>query len=134
MVTPGLRDGKQVTHGDRGASFTAPDAVDRLLLDWLNDAQQYHGERTASLISPSASLARGACAPVRSHINRERRWLRLLPERCPDSAEIQTPPIVPALLASENGLILVTGATTWEVHYAGGDGGTSAINMPINTS
>lgn len=32
------------------------------------------GERTASLISPSRCLARGACAPVRSHINRERRW------------------------------------------------------------
>ncbi len=32
------------------------------------------GERTVSLISPSRCLARGACAPVRSHINRERRW------------------------------------------------------------
>ncbi len=69
------------------------------------------GERTVSLISPSRCLARGACAPVRSHINRNVAGATAIAERCPDLAEIQTPPIVPALLASENGLILVTGAT-----------------------
>lgn len=55
------------------APFTAPD-VDRLLLIGLMMRNNISGERTASLISPSRCLARGACAPVRSHINRERRW------------------------------------------------------------
>lgn len=55
------------------APFTAPD-VDRLLLDWLNDAQQYQWRTHGQLDFAVCCLARGACAPVRSHINRERRW------------------------------------------------------------
>lgn len=55
------------------APFTAPD-VDRLLLDWLNDAQQYQW-RTHGQLDFAVSLSgTRRCAPVRSHINRERRW------------------------------------------------------------
>lgn len=93
------------------APFTAPD-VDRLLLDWLNDAQQYQW-RTHGQLDFAVSLAgtRRLRASAFTHQQGTSLALRLLPERCPDLAEIQTPPIVPALLASENGLILVTGAT-----------------------
>lgn len=37
--------------------------------------------------------------------------LRLLPDRCPTLAALETPPLLNTLLARENGLILVTGAT-----------------------
>lgn len=120
------------THGER--AFTAPD-VDRLLLDWLNDAQQYQWRTHGQLdFAVSLSGTRRLRASAFTHQQGTSLALRLLPERCPDLAEIQTPPIVPALLASENGLILVTGATGcgnplrwrrwWDI----------LINMPINTS
>lgn len=116
------------------APFTAPD-VDRLLLDWLNDAQQYQWRTHGQLdFAVSLSGTRRLRASAFTHQQGTSLALRLLPERCPDLAEIQTPPIVPALLASENGLILVTGATGcgnplrwrrwWDI----------LINMPINTS
>lgn len=55
------------------APFTAPD-VDRLLLDWLNDAQQYQW-RTHGQLDFAVSLAgTRRLRAVRSHINRERRW------------------------------------------------------------
>ncbi|HFW4017387.1 TPA: type IV pilus twitching motility protein PilT [Salmonella enterica subsp. enterica serovar Adelaide] len=93
------------------APFTAPD-VDRLLLDWLNDAQQYQWRTHGQLdFAVSLSGTRRLRASAFTHQQGTSLALRLLPERCPDLAEIQTPPIVPALLASENGLILVTGAT-----------------------
>ncbi|EAN1324701.1 type IV pilus twitching motility protein PilT [Salmonella enterica] len=93
------------------APFTAPD-VDRLLLDWLNDAQQYQWRTHGQLdFAVSLSGTRRLRASAFIHQQGTSLALRLLPERCPDLAEIQTPPIVPALLASENGLILVTGAT-----------------------
>ncbi|EFQ7997136.1 type IV pilus twitching motility protein PilT [Salmonella enterica] len=93
------------------APFTAPD-VDRLLLDWLNDAQQYQW-RTHGQLDFAVSLAgaRRMRVSAFAHQQGTSLALRLLPERCPALEEIQTPPIVPALLASENGLILVTGAT-----------------------
>lgn len=97
------------THGER--AFTAPD-VDRLLLDWLNDAQQYQWRTHGQLdFAVSLSGTRRLRASAFTHQQGTSLALRLLPERCPDLAKIQTPPIVPALLASENGLILVTGAT-----------------------
>ena len=37
--------------------------------------------------------------------------LRLLPSHCPQLEQLGAPPVLPELLKSENGLILVTGAT-----------------------
>ncbi len=66
------------------------------LLDWLNDAQQYQW-RTHGQLDFAVSLAgTRACAPVRSHINRERRWrYGYCPSVVPIRAETMTPPIVP---------------------------------------
>lgn len=55
------------------APFTAPD-VDRLLLDWLNDAQQYQWRAHGQLDFAVSLSGTRRYAPVRSHINRERRW------------------------------------------------------------
>lgn len=54
------------------APFIAPD-VDFYLIG-LMTRNNISGERMASLISPFHWTVRGACAPVRSHISRERRW------------------------------------------------------------
>ncbi len=37
--------------------------------------------------------------------------LRLLPSHCPQLEQLGAPPVLPELLKSENGMILVTGAT-----------------------
>lgn len=56
------------------APFIAPD-VDRLLLDWLNDAQQYQW-RTHGQLDFAVSLdgTRRLRASAFTHISRERRW------------------------------------------------------------
>ncbi|HAK49591.1 MAG TPA: type IV pili twitching motility protein PilT, partial [Salmonella bongori] len=93
------------------APFIAPD-VDMLLRDWLNDAQQYQWRTHGQLdFAVSLSGAQRLRASAFRHQQGASLALRLLPDRCPSLEEIQTPPIVPTLLASENGLILVTGAT-----------------------
>ena len=49
--------------------------------------------------------------------------LRLLPSHCPQLEQLGAPPVLPELLKSENGLILVTGATGGgKIYHAGGDG------------
>ncbi len=70
-VTPACAMAQTRTHGD--CAFTAPD-VDRLLLDWLNDAQQYQWRTHGQLdFAVSLSGTRRLRASAFTH-QQERRW------------------------------------------------------------
>lgn len=93
------------------APFTAPD-VDALLLTWLSEQQQVQW-RENSQVDFAIALAdsRRLRASAFAHQQGTSLALRLLPVACPRLDELQTPAVLPELLHSENGLILVTGAT-----------------------
>lgn len=74
------------------APFDAPD-VEELLREWLDDDQRAILLENGQL-DFAVSLA-----------------LRLLPSHCPQLEQLGAPTVLPELLKSENGLILVTGAT-----------------------
>ncbi|QMA82273.1 type IV pilus twitching motility protein PilT [Escherichia coli] len=74
------------------APFDAPD-VEELLREWLDDDQRAILLENGQL-DFAVSLA-----------------LRLLPSHCPQLEQLGAPAVLPELLKSENGLILVTGAT-----------------------
>ncbi|WP_213133235.1 type IV pilus twitching motility protein PilT [Citrobacter sp. FP75] len=93
------------------APFTVPD-VDALLLTWLSEQQQVQW-RENSQVDFAIALAdsRRLRVSAFAHQQGTSLALRLLPVACPRLDELQTPAVLPELLHSENGLILVTGAT-----------------------
>ncbi|MDT7466323.1 type IV pilus twitching motility protein PilT [Citrobacter portucalensis] len=93
------------------APFTTPD-VENLLMCWLNEQQQVQWQEQGQLdfaIALAGSQRLRASAFV--HQQGTSLALRLLPLDCPRLDDLQTPDVIPELLRSENGLILVTGAT-----------------------
>ncbi|KLV65601.1 type IV pilus twitching motility protein PilT [Citrobacter murliniae] len=93
------------------APFTAPD-VEQLLMGWLSDQQQVQWRESgqidfAIVLADSRRLRASAFA----HQQGTSLALRLLPVACPNLESLQTPDLISELLHSENGLILVTGAT-----------------------
>ena len=93
------------------APFTAPD-VEQLLMGWLSDQQQVQW-RESGQIDFAIALAdsRRLRASAFAHQQGTSLALRLLPAACPNLEALQTPDLISELLHSENGLILVTGAT-----------------------
>ncbi|MDH6631358.1 UNVERIFIED_ORG: twitching motility protein PilT [Lelliottia amnigena] len=93
------------------APFPPPD-VAQLLKTWLNDEQQGawwangHVDFAVTLLSGKRLRA---SAFVHNH--GVSLTLRLLPEECPQLSTLGAPRVIPDLLSSDNGLILVTGAT-----------------------
>ena len=93
------------------APFTAPD-VEKLLMLWLSEQQQVQW-REKGQVDFAIALAdsRRLRASAFTHQQGTSLALRLLPLDCPCLDDLQTPAALPELLHSENGLILVTGAT-----------------------
>jgi len=93
------------------APFPAPD-VEQLLKMWLNDDQQgawwANGQVDFAVSMCSGQRLR---ASAFNHIHGVSITLRLLPATCPKLSELTAPEAIPDLLSSDNGLILVTGAT-----------------------
>ena len=93
------------------APFPAPD-VELLLKTWLNDDQQgawwANGQVDFAVSMCSGQRLR---ASAFNHIHGVSITLRLLPATCPKLSELTVPKAIPDLLSSDNGLILVTGAT-----------------------
>lgn len=93
------------------APFDAPD-VEELLREWLDDDQRAilleNGQLDFAVSLTENQRLRGSAFAQRHGISLA---LRLLPSHCPQLEQLGTPPILPELLKSENGLILVTGAT-----------------------
>lgn len=93
------------------APFPAPD-ISALLKKWLNDEQQ--GAWWASgQLDFAIALNNGyrLRASAFAHLRGVSLALRILPQRSPQLATLGTPQAIPDLLASDNGLILVVGAT-----------------------
>ncbi|CAI9392728.1 MULTISPECIES: type IV pilus twitching motility protein PilT [Citrobacter] len=93
------------------APFTAAD-ITGLLTDWLDEGQQATLQQNGQLdfaVSLAGNLR------LRASAFQQRQGtslaLRLLPTQCPTLETLETPSVLPELLSSENGLILVTGAT-----------------------
>ena len=89
-----------------------PADVAQLLKTWLNDEQQGawwangHVDFAVTLLSGKRLRASAFV-----HIHGVSLTLRLLPEECPQLSTLGAPRVIPDLLSSDNGLILVTGAT-----------------------
>ncbi|WP_212024912.1 type IV pilus twitching motility protein PilT [Citrobacter portucalensis] len=93
------------------APFTAPD-VEKLLMCWLSDQQQVQWQKQGQLdFAITLTNSRRLRASAFVHQQGISLALRLLPLDCPCLDDLQTPAALPELLHSENGLILVTGAT-----------------------
>ncbi len=92
------------------APFPPPE-VNALLQAWLSDEQQgawmANGHVDFAVTLGEQRLRASAFAHTRGCSLA----LRLLPDECPQLNTLAAPRIVPELLASDNGLILVTGAT-----------------------
>ncbi|MRS89606.1 PilT/PilU family type 4a pilus ATPase [Enterobacteriaceae bacterium RIT714] len=93
------------------APFPPPD-VTQLLKKWLNDEQQT-AWWTNGHVDFAVALSGGERlrASAFSHIHGVSLTLRLLPVSCPQLSGLGAPRLIPELLSSDNGLILVTGAT-----------------------
>lgn len=93
------------------APFDAPD-VEELLREWLDDDQRTilleNGQLDFAVSLAENQRLRGSAFAQRQGISLA---LRLLPSHCPQLEQLGAPPVLPELLKSENGLILVTGAT-----------------------
>lgn len=93
------------------APFDAPD-VEELLREWLDDDQRAilleNGQLDFAVSLAENQRLRGSAFAQRQGISLA---LRLLPSHCPLLEQLGAPPVLPELLKSENGLILVTGAT-----------------------
>ena len=93
------------------APFPPPD-VAQLLKTWLSDEQQGvwwangHVDFAVTLLSGKRLRASAFV-----HTHGVSLTLRLLPEECPQLSTLGAPRVIPDLLSSDNGLILVTGAT-----------------------
>ena len=93
------------------APFTTPD-VEKLLMCWLSDQQQVQWQKQGQLdFAITLTNSRRLRASAFVHQQGISLALRLLPLDCPCLDDLQTPAALPELLHSENGLILVTGAT-----------------------
>lgn len=105
------------------APFDAPD-VEELLREWLDDDQRAilleNGQLDFAVSLAENQRLRGSAFAQRQGISLA---LRLLPSHCPQLEQLGAPPVLPELLKSENGLILVTGGDgEWQIYHAGGDG------------
>lgn len=93
------------------APFDTPD-INALLAAHLTETQRHqlhcNGQADFALTTLSQQRLR---ASVFRHESGLSLALRLLPTRCPQLADLDAPAMLPALLARDNGLILVTGAT-----------------------
>ncbi|MGK9175019.1 type IV pilus twitching motility protein PilT [Yokenella regensburgei] len=93
------------------APFDSPD-INALLSQCLSESQQrqllHEGQADFALTTQNQQRLR---ASAFRHERGLSLALRLLPTRCPTLADLDAPPLLPDLLARENGLILVTGAT-----------------------
>ncbi|ELN2575511.1 type IV pilus twitching motility protein PilT [Enterobacter kobei] len=93
------------------APFPPPD-VGALLKAWLNDEQQgswwAHGQVDFAVTVAEGQRLRGSAF---KQINGVSIALRLLPRTCSPLSLLGVPRAIPELLSSDNGLILVTGAT-----------------------
>lgn len=93
------------------APFDAPD-VEELLREWLDDDQRAilleNGQLDFAVSLAENQRLRGSAFAQRQGISLA---LRLLPSHCPQLEQLGAPTVLPELLKSENGLILVTGAT-----------------------
>ncbi|EGK3655398.1 type IV pilus twitching motility protein PilT [Escherichia coli] len=93
------------------APFDAPD-VEELLREWLDDDQRAilleNGQLDFAVSLAENQRLRGSAFAQRQGISLA---LRLLPSHCPQLEQLGAPPVLLELLKSENGLILVTGAT-----------------------
>ncbi|MBI9823176.1 type IV pilus twitching motility protein PilT [Escherichia coli] len=93
------------------APFDASD-VEELLREWLDDDQRTilleNGQLDFAVSLAENQRLRGSAFAQRQGISLA---LRLLPSHCPQLEQLGAPPVLPELLKSENGLILVTGAT-----------------------
>jgi twitching motility protein PilT len=93
------------------APFPAPD-VEALLKNWLNDEQQgaWWANGQVDFAVTIAGNQRLRCSAF-NHMLGVSITIRLLPVTCPQLASLGVPRAIPDLLANDNGLILVTGAT-----------------------
>jgi len=92
------------------APFPPPE-VGALLQAWLSDEQQ-GAWRANGHVDFAVTLGEQRLrASAFAHVQGCSLALRLLPGECPQLNTLAAPRIVPELLASDNGLILVTGAT-----------------------
>lgn len=93
------------------APFTTAD-ITGLLADWLDEGQQAalrkHGQLDFAVTLEGNLRLRASAFQQRQGTSLA---LRLLPTQCPTLERLETPSVLPELLRSENGLILVTGAT-----------------------
>lgn len=93
------------------APFTTPD-VETLLMCWLSEQQQVQWQKQGQIdFAITLTNSRRLRASAFVHQQGISLALRLLPLDCPCLDDLQTPAALPELLQSENGLILVTGAT-----------------------
>lgn len=93
------------------APFTAPD-VENLLMCWLSEQQQVQLQEQGQIdFAVTLTDSRRLRVSAFAHQQGTSLALRLLPLDCPHLDDLQTPTVIPELLHSENGLILVTGAT-----------------------
>ena len=93
------------------APFATPD-VEKLLMCWLGEQQQVQWQKQGQLdFAITLANSRRLRASAFVHQQGISLALRLLPLDCPCLDELQTPAALSELLHSENGLILVTGAT-----------------------
>ncbi|ATX96901.1 MULTISPECIES: type IV pilus twitching motility protein PilT [Citrobacter] len=99
-------------HGKvESAPFTAPD-VENLLMCWLSEQQQVQLQEQGQIdFAVTLTDSRRLRASAFVHLQGTSLALRLLPLDCPHLDDLQPPAVIPELLHSENGLILVTGAT-----------------------
>ncbi|WP_288474116.1 type IV pilus twitching motility protein PilT [uncultured Pantoea sp.] len=90
----------------------ADGGIAQFMAQWLSDAQRQQLAQ-AGQIDFALSLADGS--RLRANLFRQREGLslalRIIATTCPTLAELQLPASVPPLLAQQDGLILVTGAT-----------------------
>lgn len=93
------------------APFTVSD-IDGLLAHWLDEGQQamlrQHGQLDFAVSLADSLRLRASAFRQQQGISLA---LRLLPTQCPTLESLDAPLVLPELLGSENGLILVTGAT-----------------------
>lgn len=93
------------------APLRSPD-IDILLKQWLNESQRaalrQHGQLDFAVTLADNQRLRASVFHQRQGTSLA---LRLLPTHCPTLDALEAPAALPGLLGSENGLILMTGAT-----------------------
>ena len=92
------------------APFPAPD-LQQLLTRWLGEEGERTWQQQRQCDFAVEAGGRRLRASVFQHVRGCSLALRLLPETCPQLAELGAPPALAELLHEESGLILVTGAT-----------------------